>query len=825
MRARSTYRVQLTPDFGFDQLAEVVPYLARLGVTHVYCSPYLQAAPGSTHGYDVVDHSRVNVELGGEEALDRLHEVLRQHGLGQVIDLVPNHMSVGTPENRQWWDVLRRGRSSRFADWFDIDWGSLGEVDPDHGEVTDKVLVPVLGDRYGRELESGSITLVEESGSTLVAYHGHRFPLSPESEAQLAAEGKPPDPIDPEWMHRLLAAQHYRLSYWRTGGDDLNYRRFFDVNTLAGVRAEMPEVFASGHRLPLQWLRHGVVDGFRIDHPDGLRDPAGYLRMLRDQAPEAWIVVEKVLEPDETLPGDWPCEGTTGYDFLALAGRLFVPPEAREAMTAVCDELGGGIADFRDEVAACKRLVLDEVVASDVARVVRVAVKLCAGHVLTADFSHREVHSAVDAMLAAFPVYRTYVDASGECSDTDRLVIDGVLDDVIAGGVDADLATVLCGALRGDDQSDRAVSFRARFQQLSGPVMAKSVEDTAFYRDVRLVSLNEVGGDPGAWGATVDELHRHNERIARRWPGTMLAGSTHDTKRSEDVRARISLLAEQPDAWRAAVVGWQAANESKWGSAEPDRTMELLLYQTMVGAHSLDRDRAAQYMHKAAREAKVRTSWLAPDDGYEASLQAFVHAVFDDRDVITSIAAFCEPLLVPGRLAGLSLLTLRMSCPGVPDTFQGCELFTSSLVDPDNRRPVDFGVRAELLAEVLAADSPPPAEDDRSKLWLTHRLLAVRAMFPEAFAGPAATYTALAAGGSMGEATVAFVRGRTVVVAATTRPLRLHREGWGDTSIYLPPGSWRNAVEGATVEGAADLADHAARYGIAVFTATPETQR
>ncbi len=822
----ATYRLQLSAAFTLDDAADLVPYLADLGVSHVFCSPILRATDGSTHGYDVVDHAVIGDEVGGDAGLESLSAAARRHGLGVMVDIVPNHMAVGMRANRQWWDVLRNGRGSPFAGWFDIDW--------DAGDG--KVLAPILGGLLADEVAAGNVRVVAGPDGPELAYYDHRLPIDPQSwsadagdvesgRIDLGGEGAAATAA-------LLDAQHYRLADWHAAAEELNYRRFFDVDTLAGLRVEDPTVLAATHARILEWVADGNVDALRIDHPDGLRDPAGYLRRLHPATNGCWTVVEKILEPGEMLVPTWACDGTTGYDHMAMAGGLFVDPASKAPLEAGFGAFTGERRSYDEIVLAAKADVLADVLGADLRRVTACAVRVCSGDPRTSELLSGElVSGAVAALARNFDVYRAYV-VAGPASPEDAAVIARAVSAARAEpGVATAIVDVLADALVADLplSAEAADEFRARFQQFTGPLMAKSVEDTAFYRYVPLVSLNEVGSDPRHFGSTADAYHAHARHIAEHWPLSLNATSTHDTKRSEDVRARISLLSEMPDRWFTAVNGWRQLNAGAWHGATADPTMELLLYQVLVGAHPLPVDRAVAYMAKASREAKARTSWLAPNSGYDATLERFTAEVVDHPPFQESLVEFCEPLLVPGRIASLAMVVLKLMAPGVADIYQGCETWTDALVDPDNRRPVDYDGRRALLATVMAGHAGPAGPgvelaDDRAgatKLWLTRTLLGLRARRPAAFAGPAATYRSLTASGAGAATVVAAQRGTDVISVVGTRPLAFVAAGWGDTTIELPTGRWTNLVDGTSAEGRARLADHAARYGATVFERVP----
>ncbi len=951
----STYRLQLRPDFDFDDAAAVADYLARLGISHLYASPYLQAAPGSTHGYDVVDPTRVNEELGGEAGHERLQRSLGEAGLGQVLDIVPNHMAIGGRENRWWWDVLRNGPASRFASFFDVDW------DPPESRLRNHVLIPVLGDHYGRELEAGDIRLeFDDDEGFRVRYHDHVLPVAPRSLGSIlegaadaarrgagapgAAAARPGGPLrggdttsggahtsgeqtpsggahtpvehplvgsadsevedlafvgralgdlaepgvaegaarrrrqrDLEALDRRVAAllgrneslrqavyaeleavngnadrldavlrsQNYRLAYWRVAGQELVHRRFFDIDTLAALRTEDPEVFEAVHGRVLEWLRAGVLDGVRVDHPDGLRRPGEYFRRIRDAAPDAWVVAEKILMPDEALP-DWPVAGTTGYEVLNDVLGLFVDPAGEAPLTGLWMGLTGDGRDFHDVAYDARRDVLRDVLAADVNRLGNIFVHLCEERRRYRDFTRPELKRALAEVAASFPVYRAYLgEASPEAEreevagERDRAVIDAAVDaarsrsEARGGELDPELLDFLRAILVGEVQDDEARGLRMRFQQLTGPVAAKGEEDTAFYRYHRLSALNEVGGDPGRWGLSPSSFHERMARRSREQPEAMSALSTHDTKRSEDVRARLVALSEVPGAWADAVTRWRARNAKHWpDGVEPDPAMEYLLYQTMVGAWPIDEERVAAYMEKATREAKLRTSWTDPNAGYDQALRGFIAALYDSR-FGDEVASFVAPLIGPGRVNSLAQKLVQLTAPGVPDIYQGTELWDLSLVDPDNRRAVDFGARAGSL-EVLGERSDGDVDvegilagmdEGIPKLWVVRQALAARARYAAAFAGG---YEGLAAVGAAAEHVVAFVRrgsgadggGRERALVVVPRlTIRLARSGgWRGTALRVPEGEWTNVMTGETVRGGAvEVASLLGRFPVALL--------
>ena len=882
MSRSCTYRIQLHAGFTFDDAARLAGYLDALGVSHLYCSPILQAAPGSTHGYDVVDPSRLNDELGGDDAYRSLVRALNDHHLGQVLDIVPNHMALAGRANRWWWDVLENGPSSRYAGYFDIDW------DPPEQKLTATVLMPVLGDHYGRVLEAGELKVCREGGALVVRYHEHEAPLSPRSlddlvaaaaeraqSAELAslatALGHLPHALlrdadavaerhrdkevlrdrlaalcaenpdvaaaldaevaalnaDPDALDALLRRQNYRLALWRTASEELDYRRFFNIETLAGLRIEDERVFTDTHRLVLELVAEGVVDGLRVDHVDGLRDPEAYLRRLAAASSGAYVVVEKILERGEALPSSWPVAGTSGYDFLNRVDGLFVDGANERAMTECYERFTGDEVAYDDVVHAAKQQIMRQELTSEVERLTALLAEVGDAHRRHRDHTRRELRDALRELVAAFPVYRTYVHPGDPVTDADRAVVKEALQR--AGerrpDLDAELLAFIGELLVLDHPGRTETELAVRFQQVSSPVMAKGVEDTAFYRYHRLISLNEVGGDPGEFGSSVEQFHSGNVEIAERWPATMLTLSTHDTKRSADVRARIHLLSEIPDAWEAAVVGWSARNERHRRQGWPDRNAEYLLYQTLVGAWPLDGARALAFMEKAAKEAKVHTSWVDPVPAYDEALGHFVPAILDDDGFVAELEAFLAEhrLVERGRVTSLAQTALLLTCPGVADLYQGSEVWDLSLVDPDNRRPVDYEHRCQLLAELAGANATEAlarSDEGGPKLWLIQRLLHDRRRHPERY-GPSVGYRPLRAAGAKADHAVAFARGDDLVVVVPRLVVGLG-DDWGDTTLVLPPGRWASVLHGTDAgSGEMPLAELMGLFPVAVLGRCP----
>ena len=788
----STYRVQLRPPaadhpgFGFDDAAAAAGYLADLGVTHLYCSPYLQAAPGSPHGYDVVDHTVLNLELGGQPAFDRMVAACRAAGLGIVLDVVPNHMAVSEPEsqNAPWWSLLQLGRESPYAHWFDVDW--------DGADNPGRVLVPVLGAPLTEVV--GDLELLEDR----IRYFDHEVPIAPGTRVE-------------DDVLATLERQHYRLCSWRVAADELNYRRFFDVTTLTGVRVEVPSVFAATHELVLAHVRDGVLDGLRIDHPDGLADPGGYLEDLAAATGGAWVVVEKILEPGEALPADWQTAGTTGYDVLNDVLGLLVDPAGEAPLTALWQSLTGSTDSYEQVVARTKRLVLSEVLSAEVNRLVEVGLGACAG--TGWDLTRRGLREALVEVLACFGVYRAYLPPTGPADATARAHVDHAVGQALAllPRRAAEIEVVRRLVLAEGPTGEAAQEFVIRFQQTCGPVMAKGVEDTAFYRYLRLSALNEVGGDPGRFGLPVADFHAANAARQRDWPLSMTTLSTHDTKRSEDVRARLVLLAQCPVEWAEAVTGWAALAQDHRSPAGPDAATEQLVWQSLVGAWPLSADRAVAYVEKATREAKDRTSWTDPSPAFDAAVEAFVRGVLSDARITEAVGAFVAGLSDAWHTTALAQKAVQLTVPGVADTYQGSELWDLSLVDPDNRRPVDLDLRRSLLA---ALDGPPAVDGTgAAKLHVVATLLRLRRARPELFLD-ASSYQGLDAG----DRAVAFARGGALVTVAPTRALLVQRTGWGEDSVMLPEGRWTDVLGGATHDGGrVRLADLLAGFPVAVL--------
>jgi (1->4)-alpha-D-glucan 1-alpha-D-glucosylmutase len=850
---RSTYRLQLHAGFTFDDAIRVASYLKELGVSHIYSSPYLQAAPGSMHGYNVVDHEKVNEELGGEEGHRRFCERLKELELGQVLDIVPNHMATG-PENPYWWDVLENGPSSRFANWFDIDWHSA-EV-----KLQNKILIPVLGNQYGRVLSDGQFKIEQKCSLFRVHYMENPFPVAPRSlaiplsrAAQYADSAKlsfiadslarlpVPEPTDRELIlsrHRdktvifellrrlceeqsgistaiakavddlnqdhdaldeVLNLQHYRLAYWRTADQELGYRRFFDVNTLIGLRVERPDVFDATHQRVLNWLNEGVLDGVRVDHPDGLRDPQQYFERLRRRGTNTWIIAEKILQPGEFLRDDWPVEGTSGYDFMNVCNQLMVRPEGLEELTGIYHAFSNEAVDFEPLARNMKLNVERETLGSDVNRLTSLFVEVCENNRDRRDYTRAEIRRALREIASCFTIYRTYVVPSRDIvTDEDRNEIDKAVARAKASRPDLDpglldfIGDVLALRTRGKLESE----FLLRFQQFTSPVMAKGLEDTTFYCFNRMIGLNEVGGSPERNGLARAEFHEYCAKMQAKHPLTMTTLSTHDTKRADDVRARLAVISELPARWKSAVHRWSRMNLRFKNRASPDRNTEYFFYQTLVGTWPISADRLTAYMEKAAREAKQQTSWTQQNKDFEDALKNFIERALGSEEFIAEVEAFVGLLLAPGRINSLAQTLIKFTAPGVPDTYQGSELWDLRLVDPDNRTPVDYQIRASMLAELKAGiaveEIMTKIDSGLPKLWLVHCALKLRQEKPECF-GKCADYAPLEACGSKSDHLIAYLRGQNVVTVAPRWSATLAGR-WGSTSVKLPEGRWINRL-------------------------------
>lgn len=859
----STYRLQLHAGFTFDDAGGIAGYLKKLGISHVYCSPYLQAAPGSMHGYNVVDHQKVNTELGGEEGLARFSARLGELSLGQILDIVPNHMATG-PNNRYWWDVLENGPSSRYATWFDIDWHSA-EV-----KLQNKVLIPVLGDHYGRVLSAKQIRVEQQCDSFRVTYFENAFPIAPrslsiplaraaeyagndtlsfiaDSLARLPApestdhdavvlrhrdkdviyqllhnlcnrESEIPKAIaravkelnnDPNDLDDFLNLQNYRLAYWRTADQELGYRRFFDINTLIGLRVERPHVFAATHRRILEWLERGNIDGVRVDHPDGLRDPQQYFQRLRENAPDAWIVGEKILQFHESLRPTWPIEGTSGYDFLNVCNGVFTHADGLKELTEIYRNFTGEPVDFA-AIAHDKRLnVEQEALGSDVNRLASLFVAICETNRDRRDYTRAEIRRALREVAAGLSVYRTYVAPErDQITDEDRAEIERAVAEAKKHRTDLDpalidfIGDVLALRARGGLESE----FLLRFQQFTSPVMAKGVEDTALYCYNRMIGLNEVGGAPDREGLSLNEFHEFCIARQAAHPFTMNALTTHDTKRCEDVRARLAVLTEMPGRWKSALLRWAKMNLRFKTQGFPDRNTEYFLYQTLIGSWPICARRLQAYMEKAAREAKQQTSWTQQNKEFEDALRSFIDRILECEEFVADLKDFANQVTGGGRINSLAQTLIRYTAPGVPDTYQGSDLWDLRLVDPDNRRPVDYQSRISMLDElergVSAAEIVRQMDSGMPKLWIAYTALHLRKAHPEWF-GAQAAYTPLYADGAKHEHVIAFLRAGQVATIVPRHSVKLGPtlKFPAGTTIGLPEGRWKHLLTQEIIAG------------------------
>jgi (1->4)-alpha-D-glucan 1-alpha-D-glucosylmutase len=793
----STYRVQLHARFTFRDAAAIVPYLADLGITHLYASPYLKAEPGSMHGYNVIDHCHLNPELGTREDFDALVATLVKHGMTHIADIVPNHVGIATDQNVWWNDVLENGAGSPYAGYFDINW-----ADSTLTNLNGRVLVPVLGEMYGQELENGNLKLVFEGGKFYICYFERKFPISPETYSIILGDtprsvtkaiekilkefnGIPGQPATFDRLDNLLRRQHFRLAFWKTASDEINYRRFFDVNSLAALAMERPEVFEATHKLILSLLAENKFAGLRVDHPDGLYDPQEYFERLQshyllgvarqvatdsrrvgdfdwkavepellrriEQNPKQHLYVlgEKILARGEPLVKTWPIDGTTGYDFLNMTNGLFVDSHTEERFTRIYTDWTGDNRCF-GEVAYCnKKMILESSLASELNMLTLALKRITERSRNGIDYSLHGLQTALKELIACFPVYRTYI-SENRCSDTDQSYVRSAIESATWRNprIECSIFDFIGKCLLTGGEGHRR--FAGKFQQLTSPVTAKGIEDMSFYVYNRLLSLNEVGGDPSHFGVEANELHAFFEARQRDWPRTMNTLSTHDTKRSEDVRARLNVLSEMPEEWQSRLHRWSKLNAPHRatirGHTAPDRNEEYAIYQTLLGAWPLNeaemesfKHRVRKYMLKFMREARVNTHWTTPNKPHEEAVDRFLQAVMDQSsapEFFADFRPFQKKLSHIGTINSLAQTLLKLTAPGVPDTYQGNELWDFSLVDPDNRRPVDFQRRFVLMREIEkahAVDLLKSAETGGIKLAVLRAALKIRRRFSRLF--------------------------------------------------------------------------------------------
>ncbi|MEO8456300.1 MAG: malto-oligosyltrehalose synthase [Chloroflexota bacterium] len=828
-RPTATYRLQFSKDFRFADAHKLIDYFEALGISHIYASPLLKSRAGSTHGYDVADPTTIDPEIGTEEEFAAFAGALCERGLSILLDIVPNHMAADL-ENPWWRDVLERGRDSEYARYFDIDWERGGG----------RIVLPVLAEPLDELLASNSLRLHQDREGTWLEYEEMRLPVAPGTYGGSEA------------LPEVLAKQHYQLEYWRTGAQHLNYRRFFDVTDLVSLREEDPEVFHRAHERVLAMVRDGQVTGLRVDHVDGLRDPKAYLDRLqlaaraqaKDPGDDFYVVIEKIFSEGEELRADWQTTGTTGYEFLNAMNGLFIDPAGLELITETYDSFVGGHEVYEDIAYESKKKVMRDLFAGEMRSLNRRLTELARADPAQSpeDLSH-----ALTEVTAAMRVYRTYI-RSTDVSDKDRSVIEEAVAKAHerAPNVPGEAYNFLRRVLTLENPADEHswLSLVKRWQQFTSPIMAKGIEDTAFYHYVRLLSMNEVGGHPERCMSTPAQFHETNQRSLEHQAGKLNASSTHDTKRSEDVRARLNALSEMPHEWMSAVTRWRDKNAPRkrdvGGEQAPDGREEYAIYQTLVGAWPLDvgdiddlRGRLPSVIEKMMREEKIRTSWIDPNEEWESEVQTFLQSLFDDADFLEDFRQFQSRVQVPGAVNSLAQVLLKAAAPGVPDTYQGCELWDFSLVDPDNRRPVDFARRVKSLPTLVDAthqDLLASWQDGRIKQFVLQRALRFRGEHAALFAD--GEYVPLEVAGEHSERVVAFARHQGdewAVVIAPRLITHLCGDGWpigevwGDTCArLLADGHWRNVMSGDVFTGAELLlADAFRKLPVALLTLEP----
>jgi len=783
----ATYRIQFNKDFRIEDATGLVNYLHELGITDLYASPILKARPGSMHGYDVTDPTVINPEVGDSDSLSRLSSALHSHGMGLMLDIVPNHMAASL-ENPWWFDVLEKGEESPYASFFDVNWDMK------------KVLLPILRRPYGETLQNHELQLRTKNGRLVVQYYEQCLPLAAGAEN-----------LRPEAIEQVLSQQHYRLACWRRAADSINYRRFFDVSDLVGLRVERDEVFRATHAYPIELLSQGTVTALRIDHVDGLLDPKGYL----DRLPDAYVVVEKILGADEKIPADWRTNGTTGYDFLNFLNGAFVDAEGYRRLTGIYSELTG-ITESRSEAfRERKRQVMAELFPGEVNALMHRLFELAQEDRYARDLATADLREAFIAVTASLPVYRTYI-RDVHVEQSDRAWIENAVKAAGRGTAYDFIRRVLLlePAWYLQNRKPDYLDFVKQWQQFTGPVMAKGLEDTTFYVHNPLLSVNEVGSDSNGPETVfgVEEFHRRNQRRRRHSPHTMNATSTHDTKRSEDVRARINVLSELPNEWSRYAKRWMRWNRS---DTTPDANEQILIYQTMLGAWPVEPDRLKPYVTKALREARTHTNWIDPNQEYEKQVLGFVDLLYSKQIFLKDLSRFHEKIAWFGALSSLSQLVLKITSPGIPDFYRGAEMWDLSLADPDNRRPVDFSTRVEALEKLKRHSQPADLlknwSDGRIKMYTTWKALAFRRAHGDLFLN--GDYLPLAVTGKRRGHVIAFARrfknqwSITVVprlLAKLGRAIPLGARAWGDTVIELPdgaPNQWVNVFTGEPLSG------------------------
>lgn len=844
----ATYRLQFNSQFTFQNAIDIVEYLAELNISHIYASPYFQAITGSMHGYDVVDPTKVNSEIGGDEGRQKFCAALAKSQLGQIIDIVPNHMAAKCPENTWWMNVLKYGLISPYADFFDINWQAL------RGKDANKVLLPVLEDQYEKVLADKKIQFQYNQRTFTISYYNKIFPVSSISLVHVLQELsaylrlKSLEPLINELINlektitsyaqiqvieqklieelqktknisdvldrivqeinnsvvkldELLQAQNYRLEFWRISNSVIGYRRFFHINSLVGLHMEKDEVFTAVHSLVAQWFKNDQIDGIRVDHIDGLRDPLEYLVRLHKLIPNTWVVAEKILLGNEIISKEWSIDGTTGYDFMNTVMRLFVDSNNEKSFTDFYTKVIGGKADYYEVLREKKLFVLRSLLGGDVNYLVDLLGQICNQEQRCFDFSTEEIRIAIQELIAYFPVYRTYIRAEQQQINNDdkKIIIDVVNSVKIQTKIKAAIFDFIQAILLLESTGKIESEFVMRFQQLTGPAMAKGEEDTAFYCYNRFVVLNEVGGDPAKFGISLQDFHQTMMGNVVRQPHSMLATSTHDTKRSEDIRARLVLLSEIPDVWFETVRKWISHNEKYHLENVPDRNTQYFLYQNLVGAWPIAADRILSFIKKAVREAKTNTSWYYPDQFYEDKLYNFIHEILADKDFCASLETFVAPLIKFGRINSLSQVAIKLTAPGVPDFYQGTELWNYNFVDPDNRKPVDLQAHYRLFKamKLLSIDEiMSRMEEGLPKLWLIYNTLELRKKFPDLF--NTADYTPVNLIGEQKKHGVAFLRGNKILTFAPRLQMTVKNE-WSETYLDMPVGTWRNILTGEII--------------------------
>ncbi|MBF0298538.1 MAG: malto-oligosyltrehalose synthase [Oligoflexia bacterium] len=813
----ATYRLQFNSKFSFESAQKIIDYLSLLGISHIYASPYFQAAAGSTHGYDILNHNKISEELGGESKYQDFCFHLKKNGLGQILDIVPNHMSIDAEQNVWWWDILKKGQSSKYASYFDINWSATSTS-------KNKIVIPLLSDHYGKLLRSKKIQLKQKANKIIISCEQLEFPISTESFIALYTsedlKQKSIEQIiseinfDPIILHTFLQQQHYRLSFWRTSSHLFCYRRFFDINNLIALRQENDLVFQQTHQFIAKLLGEHIIDGLRVDHIDGLRDPEQYLHHLRKLATDAWIIVEKILLPQEQLPKSWPIDGTTGYDFLNSCLNIFIDPLSEQAFDEIYKDFTGEKEKYSFILYKKKKDIIDSNFRGEINYLSELLLNICEQEHYYYDYTSLEYYQALREIIACVPVYRTYIrpfhHTHHSTIEINRSIITASINASIKEAsllnlnIDSGPFIFIKKILLQSSHTNLSAEFVSRFQQITGTIMAKGAEDTAFYCYNRFPAVNEVGGDPGRFGLTINDFHSFLSQIQKNYPCTMLTTSTHDTKRGEDTRMRLAVLSENPTGWREAIYRWNQHNHCKKKQENnlPDHNTEYLLYYTLFAAWPIEEERLQEYMLKSVREAKIYTSWKNPNEHYENILRQFISSLVHDQYFMNDIYHFVEEHLYTARVNSLSQTLIKLTAPGIPDIYQGCELWDLGLVDPDNRKAVDYKLRYKLLEEslhlwpeevLLQMDIGVP------KIWLINKILTFRKCHPEILA-PSAEYTALQVEGKKKDHVFAFMRARKAISIIPLLAFKKNKETkenketnyWEDTFIKCPEGKWEN---------------------------------